>query len=237
MRIIVTDLTRFSNKDLLCLAGLTEDGKDCIRPLLTTSPGYLTYSQCKKLNVLPGTILEGTFTTPKEISPPHTEDRNFTNLKMVGTASSDEFRALLETSSTVSIKNGFGSETQITDKVLKEPPAKSIITLKINPTDFQVVLTKINNEEKIRAHLTDGDGVKLKFLSITDLGFFDNVGQARARRTNAEEITEFIHNQDELYIRLGLSRWFKSPQKIEGYWMQVNGIYTFPEYDRVVRSY
>lgn len=233
MRIVVTDLTRFSNKEILCLAGVTEDGMECIRPLKTTSPGYLTYDQCKNLNVLPGTILEGTFTTPQNISSPHTEDRNFTNLKKVGVASSDEFRAVLESSSTTSIRNGFGITSPVTDKVFKTPPARSIITLKIDPTNFRIVISK----EKIKAHLTDGDGVNLSFLSITDLGFFDNVGHAEYPKISTNDITKFIHNQDELYIRLGLSRWYESPQKVAGYWMQVNGIYTFPNYNHVVRSY
>jgi hypothetical protein len=237
MQIIVTDLTRFNNREILCLAGLTKNGQECIRPLLPTSPGYLTFARCKKDNILPGTILDGNFTTPRNIEAPHIEDKNFSQLKVVGKASANEFKAVLEASSTSSIRNGFGCTTQITNKVIAEPPTKSIITLKINPTDFKVVLSKQRNEEKIKAHLTDGDGVSLSFLSITDLGFFDNVGQADTSRTSAEEITEFIHEQDELFIRLGLSRWFKSPQGIEGYWMQVNGIYTFPNYQQIVRSY
>lgn len=238
MRIIVTDLTRFSKeKDILCLAGVTEDGKKCIRPLQTAYPYYLTYGTCKELNILPGTILEGTFTPVAKISSPHTEDCNFKNLKKVGTATSEIFKSILEKSSTNSIREGFGSKKPITNKVFDDAPQCSIITLNIKPSDFRVVTTTNNGEEKIRAHITDGDGVSLSFLSITDLGFFDNVGQTKTRRISAEEVTTFIHQQDELYIRLGLGRWYKSPQGVAGYWMQVNGIYTFPDYDRVVRSY
>ena len=75
------------------------------------------------------------------------------------------------------------------------------------------------------------------YLFSVSLGFYDNVGQADTRKTSAGEITEFIHTQDELFIRLGLSRKHRSPDGRDGYWIQVNGIYTFPEFDRLVRSY
>ena len=170
MRIVVTDLTRFHNRDLLCLAGLTEDGQECIRPLLTTSPGYLTFAKCKELNVLPGTILDGTFTKPTKIEAPHSEDRNFSKLKVVGSASSDEFKAILDASSSTSISNGFGCITPLTDKVLNTAPSKSIMTLKLNPTNFHVAQSYQGKEEKIKAHLVDGDGLSLRYLPITDLG-------------------------------------------------------------------
>jgi hypothetical protein len=236
MRIVVTDLTRFQNKELLCLAGITEDGQQCIRPLSETKPGYLSFEICKKLNILPGTILEGTFTTPKQLEAPHVEDRYYSNLKAAGTVSSTKFQSILEKSSTTSIKNGFGCPSKPTDKVLTTTPAKSIITLKLNPKQFQVVQNKFDTET-IKVHLTDGDGLSLSFLSITDLGFYINVGQSATRKISAKEITEFIHNQDVLYIRLGLGRKHKSEDGKEGYWMQVNGIYTFPAYQQIVRSY
>ncbi len=236
MRIVVTDLTRFQNKELLCLAGLTEDGQQCIRPLSATKPGYLSFELCKKLNILPGTILNGTFTTPRHIDAPHVEDMHYSNLKAVGAVNSTEFQAILEKSSTTSIKTGFGCSSKPTDKVLTTPPAKSIITLKLDPKQFQVVQNKFDTET-IKAHLTDSDGLSLSFLSITDLGFYVNVGQSATRKISAEDITEFIQKQDALFIRLGLSRKYKSADGREGYWMQINGIYTFPTYQQIVRSY
>ena len=47
MRIVVTDLTRFQNKELLCLAGLAEDGQQCVRPLLATNQAIF-HSICAK---------------------------------------------------------------------------------------------------------------------------------------------------------------------------------------------
>lgn len=236
MRIVVTDLTRFKNKEILCLAGITEDGKQCIRPLTVANPGYLSYEWCKRMNILPGSILEGTFTKPKNIAAPHVEDRNYTYLQPKGSVGSAKFQSILEKSSTKSVRIGFGCTSQPTDKVLTKPPSKSIITLMIKPTNFRIV-HDLYDKEKIKAHLTDYDGFNLRFLGITDLGFFDNVGQTVTRKVSAEEITKFIHKQDILMIRLGLSREYKSPDGRNGYWMQVNGIYTFPNYQEIVRKY
>ncbi len=236
MRIVVTDLTRFKNQDLLCIAGLTEDGQQCIRPLYPTRPGYLTYAQCKGLNILPGSILDGTFTAPQHIEAPHVEDRYISNLSAVGSVDSAQFQSILELSSTTSIRTGFGCATGPTDKVLTSPPPKSIITLKLNPKCFRVVQNKYDNNT-IKAHLTDRDGLSLSFLSITDLGFYVNVGQAGTRKISPEDITRFIQEQEVLFVRLGLGRKHKSDDGREGYWMQVNGIYTFPDYQQIVRSY
>jgi hypothetical protein len=233
MRIVVTDLTRFNNEELLCLAGLTEDGKQCIRPMRPSKPGYVAYAKCKELNVLPGTILEGDFTMPQHVEPPHVETRNFTKLKVKGQVTSDEFKAILEISSSTSIRGGLGI-TQAIDKVLTIAPARSIMTLRIPPKAFQVVLDDYN---KVRAHLIDGDGVSLRYLSISDLGFFLNVGSKDNRKVSPDEITKFIRSQDELLIRLGLSQKHTNQQGRTGYWLQVNGIYTFPEYDHIVRAY
>jgi hypothetical protein len=145
-------------------------------------------------------------------------------------------KSVLEASASSSIKNGFGCNTKPNDKVLTIPPAKSIMTLQITPKNFHVVHDQYD-KEKIKAHLVDSDGLSLQYLPITDLGFYDNVGRTATRKISADEITEFIHAQDVLMIRLGLSRKFSSKDGRDGYWMQVNGIYTFPEYDRLVRSY
>lgn len=239
MRIVVTDLTRFNNNSLLCLAGLTEDAARCIRPLFATKLGYLSYETCRKHKVLPGTILEGEFAPSGTVNPPHTEDHRINgNLKNCGNVSSDEFKRLLADSSCRSVNAGFASQLAHGSKVipLGMEPAKSIITLSLRPEDFSISVD-VHNDEKIKAHFRDSEGNKLAFLPITDLGFFDRVGRKNTRSTTAAQATKFIQSQDELYIRLGLSRAYQSPDGRNGYWLQINGIYTFPEYNNSIRTY
>jgi Dual OB-containing domain len=236
VRIVVTDLTRFRKKDILCLAGLTEDGQQCIRPLRRTAPGYLSYKACQERNILPGTILEATFTPPPKLDAPHIEDRYFDQLNVVGSVNSEQFRSILEASSNTSIREGLGCKDATLTKVLKYAPARSIMTLRVAPENFEVV-HDMHDTEKIKAHLIDGDEVSLRFLPITDLGFYDNIGRTATRKVSAGDITKFIRAQDALFIRLGLSRKYASEDGRNGFWIQVNGIYTFPAYDHVVRSY
>jgi hypothetical protein len=233
MQIVVTDLTRFSNKNLLCMAGVTEDGQTCIRPLRSSLPGYLSYDECKKISLLPGTILEGVFKPVAPAVAPHTEDNIFSNMKIAGVCTSEQFESVLRHSSFRSLTAGFG--VPINDKVLTQAPARSIITLAIRPE--QLTITTGYNGDGVKANIVDETGLRLRFLSITDLGFFDYVGNPDTRRRTIDEMNDFIASQDRLYLRVGLGRKYKSQDNREGYWLQVNGIYTFPDYQEIIRRY
>jgi hypothetical protein len=52
-----------------------------------------------------------------------------------------------------------------------------------------------------------------------------------------DNINNFIQNQEDLYLRVGLGREYESKDGRKGYWLQINGIYTFPEYHEGIRSY
>lgn len=89
---------------------------------------------------------------------------------------------------------------------------------------------------KIRLHFTDGSGKQYRFFSITDLGFHDYA--QRHRESGAlNELNAAIAEQEEVFLRIGLGRKFKNPQGREGFWMQANGIYTFPAKLSYIRSY
>jgi hypothetical protein len=233
MQIIVTDLTRFSNKDLLCMAGVTADGQTCIRPLRSGRPSYLTYQECKEKGLLPGAILDGAFTVVQQATAPHVEDNIFSALRIIGRCTSAQFEDVLEKSSVKTFKDGFGVPVQ--DKVLAVAPNCSIITLNIEP--HQLTIVSGYNGEGIKANVSDAAGLSLRYLSITDLGFFDYVGNKATRRANVDEVNEFISSQDKLYLRVGLSRSYQAPDGRTGYWLQLNGIYTFPDYQKIIRQY
>ena len=54
MKIIITDLTRFANKDIVCIAGINPETNECVRPM-----PYIKKASCKTINILPGAIIEG----------------------------------------------------------------------------------------------------------------------------------------------------------------------------------
>ena len=168
MKIIITDLTRFANQDIVCIAGINPETYECIRPM-----PYISKVTCQELNILPGAIIEGTF-TKRDCSVPHIEDRNSANLQFLGPCSSQQFKYLLENTSFKSVADGFNVILQSGQKYIPfdNPPDKSIITLALNPHQLKIV-EDIYRPGELRVIFTDQAGMSFRYLSITDLGFFE----------------------------------------------------------------
>ena len=231
MQIVITDLTRFANKDIVCIAGINPETNECIRPM-----PYIQKAPCQKLNILPGAIIEGDF-TPRDCTAPHTEDKNRDNLKFLGPCNSEQFKSILKNTSYNSVEEGFGVTFTLGQKHIPHdsPPDKSIITLPLNPNQLGIVEDGYK-PGKLRVIFTDQAGKSFRYLSITDLGFFE-YAERHAAENRIDALNDFIHSQEELYIRLGLGRIHKTNDGRNGFWLQVNGIYTFPEYNEEIRCY
>ncbi len=236
-KIVVTDLTRFSDRSIACLAGLDTSTGECIRPL-GQGRHYFQYENLKKLNVQPGSILEGGFARMGTAGP-HSEDHAYQgSVKLAGTASSDEFLQYLDTNAVETVRDGFKAEP--IDRVfpVHQPPPVSIITLKLAKprSQIQIVEDKFD-ASKIKAHVTDAAGFKLSFTPITDLGFSDHVDNLRKTDPGLKKLNQFIQQQDSVYLRVGLSRAHSAGPARSGFWVQLNGIYTFPNYRTDLRTY
>ncbi len=233
MEIIVTDLTRFSKDDIVCIAGIDVKSTQCIRPL-----PYIKKAACKKLKILPGAILDGKFTKPKSIDKPHTEDMHYEGLSFKGPCTSDEFENVLKATTYPSINEGFDDKVPAGMKVIPfdAPPSRSIITLKLKPRQIKIVRDGYD-QEKIKFHLEDNDDSQYQFLPIPDLGFY-NLAVSKQKDPNyTDELNEYIYSQKKVYLRIGLGRRHKTSDGRDGFWIQVNGIYTFPEFLTEVRTY
>ncbi|CAK8716969.1 hypothetical protein GCAAIG_06380 [Candidatus Electronema halotolerans] len=229
MRIIITDLTKFNKKDIVCIAGINPKTNECIRPR-----PYIAKKDCQKRNILPGAIIEGKFTS-YPYTAPHTEDRNRSLLTFRGPCSSEEFKHLLKNTSIDSVEEGFGIQFADGQKYIphNNPPDLSIITLTLYPDQLYMVKDKYN---KLRVNFTQ-HSKEFSFLSVTDLRFC-NYAERNLIDDNLYELNNFIHTQQEIYLRLGLSRLYKNEKDgRSGFWLQVNGIYTFPEYFKKIRCY
>jgi len=232
--IIVTDLTRFSKDDIVCIAGIDMKSKQCIRPL-----PYIKKAACKKLKILPGAILEGKFTKPKSIDKPHTEDMHYEGLSFKGPCSSEEFDSVLEASTYPSINDGFEDKVPVGTKVIPpdHPPARSIITLRLKPNQIEIVRNAFDSKS-LRLNIKDNDGRGYYYLSITDLGFHNLAVSKHKDLDYTDELNKFISSQKKIYLRIGLGRRYKNPSDgRDGFWIQVNGIYTFPDFMTEVRTY
>ncbi len=231
MEIIITDLTRFKNQDLVCTAGVAKDGT-VIRP-----KPYLSSARCRELDIHPGGILIGDFTFLNAAAP-HVEDAAFKNLRFKKPESRDDFKAILELTCYPTMKEGFGTEIQNRQKCipLERAAVRSLITIKVTPRNFSVSRCKFDTS-KLKAHISDAAGTELTFVGVTDRGFYDFAQKNPDDPNKVAEINHFIHSQDELYLRLGLSRTYEAPDGRIGYWIQLNGIYTFPNHLEYIRCY
>ncbi|MCC5804913.1 MAG: hypothetical protein JJU00_01175 [Opitutales bacterium] len=231
--IIITDLTRFKpgNPDL-CTAGIDRETGECIRPM-----PYLKFAKCMELGILPGGILSGEFTPLGSRTAPHTEDCQYEKLSFHGPCCGEEFRSVLAESCFPSVETGFEVSLAIGEKVI--PPdhkvQRSIITLQVDPRDIEIVENSYK-PGSIRLHFIDSVGRRHRYFPITDLGFFDYA----QRHRDSSALTALnieIAKQKEIFLRIGLSRRYRSPQGKDGFWMQANGIYTFPKILSYIRSY
>ena len=231
--IIITDLTRFGEgKPIVCTAGIDPKTGECIRPL-----PYLPFSEFTRLGIFPGGVLSGDFSYDPKRKVPHIEDAKHKDLSFLGPCSSADFKSVLKGSASPSVAEGFEVSLKEGEKVIPVAvvPPRSIITIKVNPQSVEIVEDSFK-PGKIRLHFTDGSGRRHRFFSIADLGFHDYA--QRHRESGAlNELNSAIAAQEEVILRIGLGRAFKNEQGKEGFWMQANGIYTFPAKLSYIRSY
>jgi hypothetical protein len=72
---------------------------------------------------------------------------------------------------------------------------------------------------------------------MTDLGFYGYAVAHAGDDVALNRLNEFVHSQDEVFVRIGLSREYTSPDGRRGFWVQANGIYTFPDYPEDIRCH
>ena len=154
-----------------------------------------------------------------------------------GPCNSKEFKSILEATESPSFEKGFSIALDDGQKhiPIETPPKISIITLSIDSGELSIVPDTFK-PGKIKAIFRDNSGKHFRYLAITDLGFY-NYAEKYSQSNRVDELNDFIHSQEEVFIRLGLSREFRAPDGRYGYWLQVNGIYTFPDFFEDIRCH
>ena len=192
--IIITDLTRFSNPEIVCTAGICPDTLKCIRPL-----PYLKRAFCEDQHILFGSILSGNFTLSKDAVKPHSEGKNYTIITNEGTCTANDFRDILLRSSVETVSNGFSMKFEPNQKHIPIGcnVSISLITIKINSEKLFIVEDGYS-PGKIRLNFIDNDGLSFRFLSITDLGFYL---YAEKNIDKLNQINNFLKDQSELFLK------------------------------------
>lgn len=236
--IIITDLTRFRNDAIVCLSGVDpKDGKT-YRPL-----PYLKREFCKQANILPGTKLEIQNGQLSSLKKPHTEDFFWSGAvpNNAGSVKSSEFESVLHMTAFKTICEGFDGKVPQDEKYIPydDPPSRSLISIRIPPRKVEIV-TDPYKAGNLKIHLEDNDGRRYSFLSLTDLCFFEYAKNNYGALGDIKKLNEYIHQKKYVFLRIGLSRVYAPNQPNDprhGFWIQVNGVYTFPDFLSEIRAY
>lgn len=170
-------------------------------------------------------------TVEAEAVNPHIEDAiDSGSLDYSRTAHTDYFKEILEWTLSESIADGFEINFAGEKYIPADENAKcSLITVKVEP-DCLKLSEDGYKQGRIRATVTDSTGSSYENLSVTDRGFPNYSNENEASRT-LPEIQKSILSQEEIYLRLGVSRRYRNRWR-DGYWLQVNGIYMFPDLEK-----
>lgn len=222
MNIVITDLTRFKNQvDKFCIAGIDINSRALIRPM-----PYLTRDFVLPKNIIPGSVFSGDFSCFHNPAP-HVEDFYHKNLEYLGDIGETDFQGILENSNFSSISAGFGTIVAGEKKISETlPPERSIITITVQPNNISI---SCDNYGKLRVCLTDQSGVHYRNMALSDFGLFQFIDKAKS---NLNKANDFIQNSKIVYARIGLGRVYENY-----FWLQVNGIYTFPGFLDGIRHY
>ncbi|MCX6127910.1 MAG: hypothetical protein NTX25_02455 [Proteobacteria bacterium] len=135
MKIIITDLTRFKNPDVVCLAGIDPNSGLCVRPMLGTGSKleYFQFATVKTHSIVPGSCLSGNFIPVANSAQPHIEDHRCEGqISLVESANSAAFEAVLEKSAHTTVKAAFGKQPINRLFPSTAPPQISIATLRLD---------------------------------------------------------------------------------------------------------
>lgn len=217
---IVTDLTKLDGSNV-CVGVIDISTGKCLRPW---TPNRLTSEWIKEHDIQPGVKLDGKITVSPDVTRPHIEDAYHVNLINLGPLPATEFKKLLEESVANSVSAGLQASIPDGDRCvhISENPVRSLVTIKASHKSFSVSYDHENN--KLRASFSDGSGQLYENLPIGDICL--NRAFSLCGNLTLEELNQFLLKQEEIYLRIGLTRKYKGQ---EVYWLQLNGIYVFPD--------
>lgn len=219
MDIVVTDLTSFPD-GRVCIAGIDGESGDCVRPL-----PYLTREACRDLGIEPGCILRGRMKRFTDRQAPHMEDHHCPDPRPVGRRTPAEFLALLEEDAGESVCDGFACEIESGEHYIPRdtPPGRSIITLRVG--GLRLVLDRFG---KLRAHVREPSGREFAFLPVADLLLREYIFGQEDQAAACRRIDNHVQRQEAVFCRVGVGRPKRLDDGRDGYWLQVNGVYSFP---------
>ncbi len=230
-RLRITDVTRMG-APRVCVAGYDDEGR-CVRPVLRYASISEAELETSSGLIAPFAEVEYDL-TPAPSTPPHVEDHVYAgeSVRWVRWLSEGERLALLRATARPHVEDAFGA------------PLVHISShfVRMGSGDCSLITVPVRGAPAVQAREADG---KLKWrllfrdsasrdysLPITDLTWhYFAALQQHFDKGNpsslAQRLTRLL-NKELIFLRLGLTR--EHPAGSHQCWVQVNGIYTFPDY-------
>jgi len=233
--IVITDLTQMPTADGVCIAGIDQHNK-CIRPVLPTGVRRRHLYIGDKLAIRPRAKV--TFDLHKvPIKLPHIENLGFDpdSIEYLGLCADSEWERVLQASSFSTVEDIYDGHLKEHRWVEPDTNVRSLGTVsgvQIEGIEFEPL--KIPGHYKPR--LTFRDMTDWPFpLPVSDLSFrnFANyeIKRLGSTLTASKRMLVILQGADRLYLRIGLpGPWLNPNTGKVGSWMQVTGIYSFPDY-------
>lgn len=229
-RLVITDLTRM-NGGRVCIAGYDEQNR-CIRPVLPPPgiPETVLLDKNKPV-IYPFASIEINLlrSAPR---PPHTEDIFFVIQSIRHLQLIQDRRSILQKSLFESVQNIFEQPilTDLGFYVLDCQGVRSLGTVK--PKEILNVRYAIGHEGTYDYRLMFTDSTSSEYrLKITDLTWQYYCRFLRGDDRDPDKISELLTaklKSTEVFLRIGLARgWQLYPERC---YLQITGIYTFPDY-------
>lgn len=227
--ILITEVTRMHN-GRVCIAGLNKN-LCSIRPDLRNGIDESFLYHDNKILIRPGAVLKMFLTPIPKLMPPHIEDHHWHDpyhVEFLRTVAPDKWKNVLERTVHPSVEAVFGCEIHAQKNIRAGiEGSRSLGT--IRPQEIKWLWHgEHHDREQYRLHFVDHTGVDYH-VPINDLNFLYYIKWLQKEKEypypKINAILKRRFNESEIWLRLGLTRPFEN-----WCWIQVTGIYTFPDY-------
>jgi hypothetical protein len=233
--LIITDLTQMGG-ERVCIAGVDHKRK-LIRPDIVWGV-FHRHLYLENGIIRPRAVVKLKVEPRADCIPPHVEDCEWDTdspTQLLRVANDGTWRMVLRKTAFPSVEAIFETELHEGKNIRPGTGVRSIGTIKaqsIDAFEYKLIRSPDGKRQAYRLDFTDAAGMLYTDISITDLTLRYYVHFLRRapqfKDAAAHHLNEFILEklQDaEVWMRIGLAR------KWNGWcWLQVNGIYTFPDY-------
>lgn len=240
--LIITDVTRMKD-DRVCIAGVDRKGR-CYRPLLPY-PEFLRehhlYDIDESVVIRPRAVVNLFLEPDPKPDAPHTEDhfwKNQNKVEFLRLPDDKIWQAVMERTASDSVEDIFHAKIHKKKHITPGDGERSLGTIKplsIDKLGFYRLTFNDIETNKFSLNFTDASNQVYKQIPITDLSLRYYIEYLRVHKhyspPRIRELLESKFNQSEVWLRLGLTRPYQKSDTDEKWcYIQVTGIYTFPDY-------